>query len=281
MDTIKRPAKDQVLEANIRFHTALAKHYEQSQPYFDKINTKRVTDILHDLAQQAGDGALLDIGCGTGFICNLGQSIFKKVVGLDATPAMLSLVEPGKNHQLVLADVRHIPSAQSTFNVCTAYGVLHHLEDLRPVIEEIYRILAPGGKFYSDEDPNRDYFQFFANYQADSDVTELISNELHNLTNKPREMKEQFDVEEEITQLAEYQKMSKGGMNIRTIRKLFLESGFADVQIELRWFLGQATIKKQRGLETERSINDYLTAALPLSTGLFKYFKLIATKGTT
>lgn len=276
-------SNDPVLEANIQFHTALAKQYDGSQPYFsDPVNTERVSQILGELATQAGNEALLDIGCGTGFICALAQSIFKQVVGLDATPAMLSLVKPCANIHLILGDARHVPYPEASFNVCTANGVLHHMEDLAPVAREICRILKPGGMFYSDEDPNHEYFDFFDTLDSGKpDLSGLMRNEHNNLTNKAREMKEQFNVAEEITQLAEYQKMVKGGMNTQAMRQIFLEAGFSEVQVEYRWYLGQASIRKQLGREGEKIINDYLYASLPLSSRLFKYFKLVATKATT
>ena len=274
---------DPILEANIQFHTALARQYDGSQPYFsDPINTERVSGILAELAAQAGNEALLDIGCGTGFICALAQRIFKQVVGLDATPAMLSLVKPSPNIHLILGDARHVPYPDGSFNACTANGVLHHMEDLQPVAREICRILKPGGMFYSDEDPNHDYFDFFDTLDTGNpELSELMRKEHDNLTNKAREMKEQFNVDEEITQLAEYQKMVKGGMSTLAMRQIFLAAGFSEVQIEYRWYLGQASVRKQMGREGEKTINDYLQAALPLSSRLFKYFKLVATKATS
>lgn len=274
---------DPVLEANIKFHTALSHQYDGSQPYFsDPENKERVSQILDELAAQAGNDGLLDIGCGTGFICTLAQSIFKQVVGLDATPAMLSLVKPCANIHLILGDARHVPYPDASFNVCTANGVLHHMEDLETVASEICRILKPGGMFYSDEDPNHDYFNYFDTLDPGRpELSEFIRNEHFNLTNKAREMKEKFNVDEEITQLAEYQKMVKGGMKPHAMQRLFLEAGFSEVQVEYRWYLGQASMRKQLGKEGEKIINDYLSASLPLSSRLFKYFKLVATKATT
>lgn len=272
-------AKDPVLEANIEFHTALAKQYEKSQPYFDDINTKRVAAILKTLAEQAGGETLLDIGCGTGFICGLAAPIFKEVIGLDATPAMLAHVEPADNLRLIQGDARHVTYPDASFNVCTAYGVLHHMEDIGAVAREVYRLLKPGGRFYSDEDPNYSYFNYFD--QLDPDFLEgqiWVANEYKNLSNKALEMKEQFDVDEGITKLAEFQKMTKGGMHTEAVCRIFMEAGFKHVEVEYRWYLGEASVRKNLGVEQEGVINRYLTSALPVSRRMFKYFKLIAQK---
>lgn len=272
-------SQDPVLEANIRFHTALAKKYESSQPYFDPANLERVTGTLTKIAESAGSNSLIDIGCGTGFLCEIAKPIFDKVVGLDATPAMLSLANSSQNIHLVLGDARQIPYPDESFNACCAYGVLHHIKDLPSVIKEIFRILKPDGVFYSDEDPNFDYFQFIESLPPNSEVLPgLVQNEHKNVTAKALEMKEQFNVDEETTKLAEYQKMTKGGMRPHETQKLFRQNGFSDVQIEYRWYLGQAKIRSDFGIKNEELIHDYLTSTLPVSSRMFKYFKLLATK---
>jgi ubiquinone/menaquinone biosynthesis C-methylase UbiE len=275
----RHPQKDLVLEANIQFHTALATGYDSSQPYFDPINIQRVTRILERLGQQAGNAALLDIGCGTGFIANIAKHVFEKVVGVDVTPAMLSLVEPAPNVMLVLGDTREMSFLDESFSVCVAYGVLHHSEDLRPVIREVFRILKPGGMFYSDEDPNYDYFQFFEKLDPDAtDESDLVLREHKNVTEKAIQMKREFGVDESITRLAEYQKMVLGGMQGHSLKELFAEAGFSNVQLGHRWYLGQAQVRANYGLEAERLIRRYLDSCLPMSSHMFKYFKVEATK---
>ena len=278
--TIRRhPKEDLVLKANIQFHTALASGYDRSQPYFDPTNIQRVTGILERLAKQAGNAALLDVGCGTGFITDIAKHIFEKVVGLDVTPAMLSLVEPAPNVMLVLGDAREILFPDESFNVCVAYSVLHHVEDLEPVIHEVFRILKPGGMFYSDEDPNYDYFQFFEKLDPDAtDASALVLREHRNVTEKAIQVEREFGVDENVTHLAEYQKMTLGGMQGHSLKKLLAEADFSNTQLEHRWYLGQAQVRAKHGLEAERLIQRYLVSALPMSSHMFKYFKVEATK---
>ncbi len=273
-------SRDDVLEANVRFHSELAQHYAGSQPYFDDdINRARVTGIIERSAERSGNQVLLDLGCGTGFICSLARSHFDRIVGVDATPRMLSLVEPAPNIKVALGDIRRIPLDDSTANVCTAYGVLHHIEHLQAVVAEVYRVLKPGGTFYSDEDPNEEYFEFLHRVDSDPAVSsDLVTAERDNVLGKARQIQEDFGVDEEITRLAEFQKMTKGGMDPRATRDLFVKIGFVDVRVQHRWFLGEASLRKNAGVESETIIDDYLTAALPMSGRLFKYFKLTAAK---
>jgi SAM-dependent methyltransferase len=47
--------------------------------------------------------------------------------------------------------VRDLPFASDEFDCVTCQGLLHHLEDIRPCIAELARVLKPGGFFYVSE----------------------------------------------------------------------------------------------------------------------------------
>ena len=81
------------IEANIDYHTKLVKIYEKSQPHFRPENQKKIKKLLKLFAQKTGGKELLDLGCGTGFILELAHPYFKKLVGIDITPAMLKAAE--------------------------------------------------------------------------------------------------------------------------------------------------------------------------------------------
>ncbi len=80
------------------------------------------------------------------------------MVGVDHSPDMLAIAEEklagsrgaGK-YELMTADVRSLPFPAAEFDCVTCQGLLHHLEDIRPCILELVRVLKPGGFFYVSE----------------------------------------------------------------------------------------------------------------------------------
>ena len=61
----------------------------------------------------------------------------------------------GLDARLETGDVRALRFADGEFDCVTVQGLLHHLEDLRPCLRELARVLSPGGYFYVSE-PTRD-----------------------------------------------------------------------------------------------------------------------------
>ena len=85
--------RDEVLRANIDFHTALADTYDMEQPHYCPENKALVSADLARLADRAGSQLLIDFGCGTGFVIHLAIPYFDSIIGVDITPAMMSKVD--------------------------------------------------------------------------------------------------------------------------------------------------------------------------------------------
>jgi len=92
---------------------------------------------------------VLEIGCGTG--CDLLQ--FAKhgalATGVDITPTHLELARQrvGRMATVVRGDGRHLPFPDASFDYVYSHGVLHHSDEARKVVEEVYRVLRTGGRF--------------------------------------------------------------------------------------------------------------------------------------
>jgi SAM-dependent methyltransferase len=92
---------------------------------------------------------VLEIGCGTG--CDLLQ--FAKhgadAVGVDITPEHLRLARErvGGKAEVREANAAKLPFPDHEFDYVYSHGVLHHIDNPRPVVEEIFRVLKPGGRF--------------------------------------------------------------------------------------------------------------------------------------
>src|SRR5436190_7965343 len=92
---------------------------------------------------------VLEIGCGTG--CDLLQ--FAKhgarAVGIDITPEHLRLARErvGSRAAVTRAEATSLPFADHSFDYVYSHGVLHHIDRPRLVVDEIFRVLRPGGRF--------------------------------------------------------------------------------------------------------------------------------------
>ncbi len=109
------------------------------------------------LAAEMGTAAraldILDLGCGSGWCGPLLRPFARHLVGLDLSPAMLSLAqEKGSYDALVEGEILgalHNWRPQS-FDAVVAANVVLYFGDLAPLAEAVARVLRPGGVFVFD-----------------------------------------------------------------------------------------------------------------------------------
>jgi ubiquinone/menaquinone biosynthesis C-methylase UbiE len=225
--------KKKVIDANIEYHTKFADIYD-NQPHFFPENKRRVEKILLECGKRSGFDSFLDIGCGTGFMLNIAKKHFTHVIGVDITPRMIEKVDSTKNVDVCIANSESLPFEHNSFNVCTAYGFLHHLLEFKSTLMEVYRVLKKGGMLYTDQDPN---LHFWSN-----DITEKAAKVLERKVNIPRN----------ITRLAEYHD-TLGGIDGSKIEDLLYTVGYRDVKVVYRWFVPEKT-----GMENKKSNMKYI-----------------------
>lgn len=100
--------------------------------------------VLANLA----DPVVVEAGCGIGaWVAYLSRLGVRRVIGIDNYgPALskLKLYEP--KSLLIEADVRSLPLKDASVDVCISLGVVEHFYDgPAPLIQEMFRILRPGG----------------------------------------------------------------------------------------------------------------------------------------
>ncbi len=98
---------------------------------------------------QAGERAL-DLACGTGDIAFLVAARGARSVGLDITHRMLQLASGRSTAaRFITGDMTNLPFQAAAFDlVTTGYG-LRNVPDLDVAIQEIARVLRPGGRLLS------------------------------------------------------------------------------------------------------------------------------------
>jgi len=91
---------------------------------------------------------ILDLGCGDGLFAKI---LFAEKIdtGLDPNPRELQRAQELQAHQeLILCRGDAIPKPDGYYQTVISNSVLEHIADLEPVLREVYRVLAPGGRFY-------------------------------------------------------------------------------------------------------------------------------------
>jgi ubiquinone/menaquinone biosynthesis C-methylase UbiE len=101
------------------------------------------------------DGArgmsVLDVGCGQGIdLCEYARA-GATVTGIDLTPrhvelARLHLDALGLEGTVIEGDAENMPFDDETFDRASSNGVLHHTPDFPRALEEIRRVIRPGGR---------------------------------------------------------------------------------------------------------------------------------------
>ncbi len=107
---------------------------------------------LIDLARITSGDRVLDLACGTGDILFAAARTARFAAGLDLTFRMLQLAtaKPSRPRApLVAGDMLALPFGGSRFTVVTIGYGLRNVSDLEQAIDEIRRVLAPGGRLLS------------------------------------------------------------------------------------------------------------------------------------
>jgi ubiquinone/menaquinone biosynthesis C-methylase UbiE len=99
-------------------------------------------------------GAMLDVGCGPGWLCILAARGRPglDVVGIDTSPDMIELALQNRADQSQCTfrqmDGAEVDYPDQTFQVITAVQTAHHWKDIPGILSEMHRVLSPGASAY-------------------------------------------------------------------------------------------------------------------------------------
>lgn len=97
------------------------------------------------------EGPSLDLGCGDGYTVNLAvDATFDCATDLIHSD-LLKLRKFEKHRTLFAADARALPLPDSHFKTVMCNYTLCHIGNKRGVLEEVHRVMQPGGWFYFDD----------------------------------------------------------------------------------------------------------------------------------
>jgi SAM-dependent methyltransferase len=113
---------------------------------------ERVEAAIVAMAGDARIGSLLDLGTGTGRMLELIAPLATRAVGVDQSPAMLSLARAHvaqsglRNVLLRQGDIYAPPVERDAYDLVVIHQVLHFLDDPARALREAARTLRPGGR---------------------------------------------------------------------------------------------------------------------------------------
>jgi len=89
---------------------------------------------------------VLDVGVGSGSnLRMLAEMKFPQVIGLDPNPDVVQICQDKGFMSVQQGSVSDIPFSSESFDFVLATDVIEHVEDDLAALEEIYRVLRPGG----------------------------------------------------------------------------------------------------------------------------------------
>ncbi len=95
---------------------------------------------------------VLELGCGMGTMASHWARNGSRVHAVDLNPVAVAMTTRrmemmGLSASVQSADANVLPFANASFDYVYSWGVLHHSPDLDRSVDELFRVLRPGGQF--------------------------------------------------------------------------------------------------------------------------------------
>jgi ubiquinone/menaquinone biosynthesis C-methylase UbiE len=280
-------SKEDAIKANIYVHSFLANAGEYNKsPHFRPENQDKVRRIVLRLIKNVPDKSNLkaiDFGCGTGFMIHLMCDLFAEIHGVDITQDMMKQVDVSSgNIRLHESLAENTPFGDAMFDFATAYSFMDHLYSYSDFLMEAFRVLKPGGIFYSDLNPNRDFILAIDNVEKNTHenlpIAPIVLREIQGALHNGDYYAEHFGVDGELLEQAEPIKTLEKGFDYRDVLETARKIGFSQCNVEFEWFLGQAKVMHDQSATDAEIVENYLNTIFPVSSHLFKYLRFIFIK---
>ena len=125
-------------------------HFDLIASIYDRLIGPPDTERLQQLLKLPTQGWLLDGGGGTGRVSAHLNGLAAHIVVSDLSHRMLKKARE-KKVRPVQAHVEHLPFADECFDRVLVVDALHHFCDQREAIEDLLRVLKPGGRLVIEE----------------------------------------------------------------------------------------------------------------------------------
>ena len=169
---------------------------QQAKTYDTDMNGQHARSLYPILLERLSEipfHTALDLGCGTGEMIKLllEQNEQIHLYGVDISENMLAVAKEklGEKATLVLGDSENLPFQKDMFDVVYCNDSFHHYPKPERVLEEIRRVLKPGGSFLMGDcwQPplGRAIMNFYMKHSKEGDVKIYSKQEILSLLSVP------------------------------------------------------------------------------------------------
>ena len=128
----------------------LARRYSQRAAAYDSLWSPAIQPVGERLLERLplpGAGQVIDVGTGAGALLPAIQRAAPRAVilGVDTSEGMLERARQRHNGPLALMDAQKLDLPPNRFDVAVVAFVLFHLPHPQRCLEEVFRVLKPGG----------------------------------------------------------------------------------------------------------------------------------------
>jgi len=145
--------------------------WDHRSRFYNRLDWTSRDELLNAIVEIAGDlrsRKVLDIGTGTGKVLVALKKEHPNAYyyGIDISQGMLDKIDPLHGFELYIREMENLHGLHDEdFDLITARMVFHHARNLEMAMDEVYRVLKPGGSFILCEGtpPNRHSTSFYEN----------------------------------------------------------------------------------------------------------------------
>lgn len=165
-------------------------NWNHRSKFYNQLEWTGRDELLNTIVEMAGVRGVrkvLDVGTGTGKVL---MALKKRApeanyYGIDISQGMLDRIDASYGFNLSISEMEHLYGFQDNdFDIVTARMVFHHAKNLEKAMNEVHRVLKPGGKFILCEGnpPDRNSIPFYADmFRFKEDRITFLLDDLVNL----------------------------------------------------------------------------------------------------
>jgi ubiquinone/menaquinone biosynthesis C-methylase UbiE len=142
------------LRQNFIDHTARRPQGEWAKKAFsDPKGHYKSFRIILDKLKLTNNDTYFEIGCGGGLLLQQALLVVKKAAAIDHSPDMIETTKKKLKNisperiDLKTGDAARLPWNNKSFNAAASANMFFFVEEPQKVLNEIYRVLQPGGRF--------------------------------------------------------------------------------------------------------------------------------------
>ena len=137
-------------------------HQAESFNASEAANARETLDALIELAAPEPGQRWLEAACGPGVVARALAPLTGEVRGVDLTPRMIELAGREAAHlqnvSFAVGDATHLPDPDGAYDGVIARFTIHHVPVPRRLVDELARVVKPGGvvvlaDHVADDDP--------------------------------------------------------------------------------------------------------------------------------